>query len=306
MTSTPVPDLVSVGMSAYNNAGTIEHAIRSLLAQTECNIEISIIDANSTDATPQICERLARQDSRIRFRRLAEQRRWYLNARDHLAEARGEYFMWADADDLWSPAWVKDLKSVLADEGLGAAFGVVAHIDSQSCLMPNHIAHGRVFTFTSVRPASWRVLRYIADPDAAGKPNLIYSLWRTETLRKIDPWREAELSRDLDIFFLVRALRSTRIGSSETCAVFRRIPTTGEPQGPPWESEAGDRTWRHPKSHRILRPSGWPAWRVDPGYRDRYLEILPPIERPLASMVLFGRGLVAYAARAFNRLQRSF
>lgn len=300
-----VPGLVSIGMSAYNSEETIEQAILSLLTQTERNIEISIIDAHSTDETPRICERLVQEDSRIRFRRLDQQRRWYLNARDHLAEARGEYFMWADADDLWSPGWVEELKALLSDGALRAAFGILTHIDSESRLMTRHIANGRSFDFASIRNDSWRTLRYIAEPEAAGKTNLIYSLWRTDVLRRLEPWSETQLSRDLDVFFLARAIRTTRIGSSKLCTVFRRIPTVAETPGPIWNSIAGQQSWRQPDVNRLLLPAGWPAWKVEPGYRYRYSKLLHPIERLPASLALRARSCVARTGQGISRLRRS-
>ena len=300
-----VPGLVSIGMSAYNSEETIEQAILSLLTQTERNIEISIIDAHSTDETPRICERLAQEDSRIRFRHLDQQRRWYLNARDHLAEARGEYFMWADADDLWSPGWVKELKALLSDGTLGAAFGILTHIDSESRLMTRHIANGRSFDFASIRNDGWRTLRYIAEPEAAGKTNLVYSLWRTDVLRGLEPWIETELSRDLDVFFLARAIRTTRIGSSKSCTVFRRIPTVAEPPGPIWNSTAGQQSWRQPDVSRLLLPASWRAWKVEPGYRHRYAERLHPTQRLPASLVLRARSCVAWTGQGLSCLRRA-
>jgi glycosyltransferase involved in cell wall biosynthesis len=60
---------VSVLMPAYNAAGTIEAAVRSIIGQTFTDWRLLIIDDGSTDATPEICERLSASDPRILYRR---------------------------------------------------------------------------------------------------------------------------------------------------------------------------------------------------------------------------------------------
>ena len=60
---------VAIGMPVYNGAPYVEDAVRSLLAQSERDIVIDVYDDGSTDETAMICERLAREDSRVRCHR---------------------------------------------------------------------------------------------------------------------------------------------------------------------------------------------------------------------------------------------
>ena len=98
---------VTIGVAVYNGAGTLEAALDSLLAQTfkECRIVIS--DNASTDATRAICERYASAHTHIQYIR----RSATLAVADHyriiLQESVSPYFMWAAADDLWAPDFVK-------------------------------------------------------------------------------------------------------------------------------------------------------------------------------------------------------
>ncbi|MDF0668356.1 MAG: glycosyltransferase family 2 protein [Nitrospira sp.] len=94
--------LVTVAMSAYNASGTIDLALRSILAQTYQDWELIVVDDGSTDRTAESI--LHVKDSRIRFIQeplgnlgLAAR----LNQCVHLA--RGRYVARMDADDVAYP-----------------------------------------------------------------------------------------------------------------------------------------------------------------------------------------------------------
>lgn len=63
-TETP---LVSVVLPAYNAERYIELAVTSILQQTLVNIEVIIIDDNSTDKTLEITEHLSKNDARVKI-----------------------------------------------------------------------------------------------------------------------------------------------------------------------------------------------------------------------------------------------
>src|SRR5262249_54941250 len=64
--------LVSVVTPVYNGATYLEECIESVLRQTYSNWEYTLVDNASTDATPEIVERYARRDSRVRHLRCEE------------------------------------------------------------------------------------------------------------------------------------------------------------------------------------------------------------------------------------------
>ena len=68
-TSSP---LVSVVIPVHNGAEIIGGAIRSVLAQTYENFELTIVDNCSTDGTPLVAEGLARNDARVGVYRATE------------------------------------------------------------------------------------------------------------------------------------------------------------------------------------------------------------------------------------------
>lgn len=58
---------VSVVMAVFNGADHLAATIDSLLAQTEPDLEVVIVDDGSTDATPEILDTYASRDARIRI-----------------------------------------------------------------------------------------------------------------------------------------------------------------------------------------------------------------------------------------------
>lgn len=90
-------------MPVYNGARTVEAAVRDLLRQTHKEFEIIVYDDGSTDATPDIIERLHHEDSRVVLHR-ADGNRGRGFARNKLLElTSGAILAWQDADDSWHP-----------------------------------------------------------------------------------------------------------------------------------------------------------------------------------------------------------
>jgi glycosyltransferase involved in cell wall biosynthesis len=103
--------LISVIIPAHNNERTIEVAIRSILLQTWNNLEIIVVDDNSTDGTKTIVERLAKQDKRLFYYALPFNDPERVNKRGRNINAgysarnfgfdksKGKYITFQDADD---------------------------------------------------------------------------------------------------------------------------------------------------------------------------------------------------------------
>ena len=61
----PDKPFFSIIVPTYNNEREINKCVMSLLEQTYDKFEVILVDDGSTDATPEICDRFAEQDSRI-------------------------------------------------------------------------------------------------------------------------------------------------------------------------------------------------------------------------------------------------
>ena len=99
--------LVTIAIPARNEEHFIEDCVSSLIAQTYKNIEILILDDNSTDKTAEVARRLQDSDSRVRIIRgkpLKEGWRGKLYAMQQLyEESKGAYILFTDADTVHNP-----------------------------------------------------------------------------------------------------------------------------------------------------------------------------------------------------------
>jgi len=95
--------LVSIGLPTYNRAEKLARAMEFLLAQDYRQIEVVISDNASTDSTAEVCERLRRLDSRVRYIRQPSNIGPTANYRKVLEAATGDLYM-ATADDDWPDA----------------------------------------------------------------------------------------------------------------------------------------------------------------------------------------------------------
>lgn len=119
----PAAPLVSVIMPCFNAAAYVEEAIGSVMAQTYPAVELIVVDDGSSDGSPAIVERLARQhEGRIRF--VSQANAGPYPARNHgLRLARGEYVAFLDADDWWREDFVEKLLGALGtDESVALAY----------------------------------------------------------------------------------------------------------------------------------------------------------------------------------------
>ena len=92
--------LVSVLMSVYNGAPTLEKAAASVLAQTYRNLELILCDDASTDDTWRIMQRIAAQDARVTVFQNKTNRGLGASLNGCLLRAGGEYIARQDADDV--------------------------------------------------------------------------------------------------------------------------------------------------------------------------------------------------------------
>ena len=133
--SSPGAPRVSVVTPAWNAEGFIEATLSTALSQTFRNIEVIVIDDESSDQTASVVRRAMANDSRIR---LVEQKNTGLaGARNRgIREARGEFIAFLDHDDLWHPDKLA-LQVALLDShplaGLASCYSALIDED-QRCL----------------------------------------------------------------------------------------------------------------------------------------------------------------------------
>lgn len=100
--------MVSVIIPVFETEEFIEQCLDSVIAQTFDDLEIIIIMGDSNDKCPEICNRFAQIDNRIRIVR--QKKSGAGDARNQgVAEAKGEYICFVDADDWVEPDYVEKM-----------------------------------------------------------------------------------------------------------------------------------------------------------------------------------------------------
>lgn len=165
---------VSIGLLVYNGERYLAETINSILGQTYQDFELIISDNCSTDGSGEICRRYAERDSRVRFFPGEINRGAAWNFCRVFELARGPYFRWAPADDLFAPESVAACVEVLD-----------AHPDAVLCYPKTILIDG---AGAVIRPyddnldlrSDSPVERFRMAAHQMGLVNVMYGLMRTE------------------------------------------------------------------------------------------------------------------------------
>lgn len=112
---------ISVIVSIYNVENYLQRCIDSILAQTFTAFELLLVNDGSTDNSGEICNKYAKEDSRIRL--FHKENGGVSSARNlGLVNAKGEYVAFIDGDD-WTE---KDYLSVLYNYAVSQNADIVA------------------------------------------------------------------------------------------------------------------------------------------------------------------------------------
>jgi len=111
------PPLISILIPARNEAENISRCLKSLLKQDYPNMEIIVLDDNSSDGTGKVVEEIAQKDNRVRLVDGAPLEDGWIGknfASHQLSKhAKGEFFIFTDADTLHFPKTVSSALGAL-------------------------------------------------------------------------------------------------------------------------------------------------------------------------------------------------
>lgn len=125
---------VSVLIPAYNAAGCIRRSVGSVLAQTETDFEIIVVDDASTDATADIVGEMAETDSRIRLVRLPRNGGPSVARNAAIENARGRWSALLDADDAYKPERLETLCKLAEEHQLDAIADDLIYYDGTAAM----------------------------------------------------------------------------------------------------------------------------------------------------------------------------
>lgn len=119
---------ISIIVPVYNVERYLERCINSLVGQTLEEIEILLVDDGSTDRSPELCEKAAAADKRIKvLRKKNEGAGLARNAA--LKVATGEYIGFVDSDDYVAPDMFESLLKKAEQYGSDLVLSGVLFVD---------------------------------------------------------------------------------------------------------------------------------------------------------------------------------
>ena len=122
--------LFSVIIPTYNRAGFIVEAVDTVLQQTYQEFEIIVVDDGSIDNTRDVIGNKYKSDNRVRY--FYKQNGERAAARNFgLRQAKGEYAVFFDSDDLMKPHYLATLAGIIEKNPgvylLAASFNFIDH-----------------------------------------------------------------------------------------------------------------------------------------------------------------------------------
>ena len=189
---------ITVGIPVYNSENSIRQCINSVLNQTFSEYEIIISDNASTDKTETICKDFAKQNPKIKYIKQPQNLGYIENFRFILNSCNSKYFVWISADDLWEPSFLEKNLSILEKNpniiGSVGKIGILGHDyhrfdlkSSDNFLMKSYKQlrlHFLSFDYVGTDNSNYQKrIKKCLKSRRYGL--LIFSLFRTETLKKV-------------------------------------------------------------------------------------------------------------------------
>jgi glycosyltransferase involved in cell wall biosynthesis len=294
--------MVSVGLPAYNRPDSLRRVLSNITAQTYQNLEIIVSEDASPDTRVRnVIEEFASSDHRIKYFKQDQNKGVLANADFVLRQAHGEYFAWFSDDDWRSPEFIELLVDELKkNKNVDFAFCDYREVyedGSRATGYPS--SHFKIFKpFTS----KFRLIRTIAyywQDAALGKPNIFYSVFRTEALAALDIKKITEgyklLNMDCLIAFSLLQKSPAYILSEVMCAL-----TCGN-QKHYAEPESQDKRGKKSPLNKLAE-----LWKYNRNDRNLYIKNTNNLaEKIIIYMLFFPKVLVLFSSITLKILKRS-
>jgi glycosyltransferase involved in cell wall biosynthesis len=207
------PGLVSIIVPVFNRSGPLVEAVGSAIGQTLRPIEIVIVDDGSTDETPEVIARLARERPDL-VRAVRRQNGGPGLARETgRRAAAGEFLQYLDSDDLLLPRKLElQVEALARQPAAGVAYCACRETERDGAarsppLRPSDRAIESMFpTFLAER---WW--------------NTVTPLYRAELCERAGPWSGLRLEEDWEYDARIAALCPGLAFVPETLAVHRDL-----------------------------------------------------------------------------------
>lgn len=216
-------ELVSTIVPVFNRPSHLVEAVDSVLAQDYRPIEVWVVDDGSTDDTPGIADRLAREHAEVRV--LHQPNRGPGCAREAGRQAvRGDFIQYLDSDDLLLPGkFSAQVAGLQAKPECGVAYGWTRFRSAAGNVAPGPWKGSGVVTetmFPSFLESRWW--------------DTSTPLYRRSVCDAVGPWSDLSLEEDWEYDCRVAAL-GTRLHHSPMFVAEVREQPGGRLSGQPHE-----------------------------------------------------------------------
>lgn len=196
---------LSVVIPAYNAQEHLPRLTAALSGQTMREVEFLVMDDGSTDATPRLLEAFAQAEPRARILRQANA--GPSAARNAaVAEARGQYITYIDADDDFDPAFCEALWSAATTGDLDVVYCNGRRIDAKGVPHPHPIVR-KPKPAAPVAGAEW-IANVVEEKDFVHAPWLLAA---RASIAKATPFPPGIVHEDV-IWTVELLLRAARVG----------------------------------------------------------------------------------------------
>jgi glycosyltransferase involved in cell wall biosynthesis len=288
-------------MPVYNGEPYLVDAIESILCQTMTDFELIISDNASTDTTEEICRNYAGGDERIRYYRNSVNIGAAGNYNKVFSLARGAYFRWSNADDLFEPVLHEKCLEVL-DENPDAVltYGKTNIIGTTGNFLR---AYDDDLDLRQEK-ASDRFLDFF---QRVGLTNVIYGLMRADAMRKTNLFGDGTIPAVDTRFMAEMTLQGKFIEIPQV--LFSRRMHEASSSSDRADSEKQEQFWK-PNSGGFTLPRSRlflsylkSIWRTEMGFLEKIRLTLNILGRMIASSRSIALELSQYVLGLFGRLK---
>jgi glycosyltransferase involved in cell wall biosynthesis len=203
--------LVSVIVASYNHVSFLDDRMKSLLNQTYSNIEVIVIDDNSTDESALTLRKYLK-DSRVKLIENTTNTGWVNVSNQGFLLSEGEYVVFANCDDTCESTLIENLVQFFQlNPSAGIVFCRSSLIDSEGMILGEDFA-GREFSFRKLCDQD-----ILISPQQMQKflihscviPNLSAAMIKSHVFKELKGFtREYKICSDWDLYFRLSKVHS--------------------------------------------------------------------------------------------------
>lgn len=124
-----IDGLVSIVVPVYKVEAYVERTILSVKRQTYTDWELVMVDDCSPDNSSEVIKKYIQSDSRIKYFKQSKNYGAAAARNRGLAEARGQYIAFLDADDMWDPEKLEYQLKLMKENNSYFSYGAMRRVD---------------------------------------------------------------------------------------------------------------------------------------------------------------------------------